>query len=114
MTMGEVVVVASDAAFRHSLVFVLESGGFRVLPYGTLDAALASLRNHGVECAVVDEEAISDREYARNLFRAFARPIILLVDCSRASPEAGMVRYLTKPFLGEPLLRAVQEAVAGA
>lgn len=113
MTMAEVIVVASDGAFKHSLVFVLESGGFRVLPYGSLEAALAPPQVHGVECAVVDEEAISEREHARQLIRNFACPVILLVEHSGISPPDGTLTYLTKPFLGEPLLQAVHEAVAG-
>lgn len=111
MTIADVIVVASDAAFRHSLVFVLESGDFQVLPFGTLDAALASTRHYG-ECAVIDEEVITDREHAKKLIRTFARPVILLVDNTHTFPDVDMVRYLTKPFLGEPLLRAVYEAVA--
>lgn len=111
MTIAEVIVVASDAAFRHSLVFVLESGGFRVLSDGAL-GALASPRSLGAGCAVIDEEAIPDRKQARQLFRTFARPVILLVERSRNSPS-GAVRYLTKPFLGEPLLQAVHEAIGG-
>jgi FixJ family two-component response regulator len=111
MTMAEVIIVASDAAFKRSLVFVLESGGFRVLQYTTLEASLASPQIHDVGCAVVDEEAI--RGYAQNLSIAFGCPVILLVDQPRPSPNAGAVKYLTKPYLGEPLLQAVHEAVTG-
>jgi FixJ family two-component response regulator len=111
MTMAEVIVVASDVAFKHSLVFVLESDGFRVLSYGTLEAALAPPPTHDVGCAVVDEEAIFDQQHAQRLFRTFARPVILLVDHSPISPSVGAVRCLTKPFLGEPLIQAVHEAV---
>jgi len=113
MASAEIIVVTPDAAFGHSIIFVLESGGFRVLSYGSLDMAFTWAQARDVGCAVVDEEAILDRHHAQKLFRSFARPVILLVDHFRESPGVPLVRCLTKPFLGEPLLEAVQDAIAG-
>jgi FixJ family two-component response regulator len=113
MATCKVIVVTPDVAFRRSLVFVLESSGFRVLAYGSLDAALTLTQDHCVGCAVVDEDSIRDWQHAQPLFESFAHPIILLVDHLHASPNGSFVRRLAKPFLGEPLLHAVQEAIAG-
>jgi len=113
MATAEVIVVAPDVAFRHSLIFVLESGGFRALSCDSLEAAFTSSQAHGVGCAVVDDEAIRSWQYAQKLFGSFACPVVLLVGHSRISPDVSFVRCLAKPFLGEPLLQAVQEVVAG-
>lgn len=113
MATAKVIVVTPDVAFRRSLVFVLESSGFRVLAYGSLDAAFTLTQGHYVGGAVVDEESIHDWQHAQTLFKSFAHPIILLVDHFRISPNVSFVRCLAKPFLGEPLLQAVQEAIAG-
>lgn len=109
---AEIIVVAPDVAFRHSLVFVLESGGFAVLSYGSIETAFASPQVRDARCAVVDEEAIDSWQSARGLFEGFARPVVLLVSFLRAAPEAPPVRCLAKPFLGMPLLEAVQQAIA--
>lgn len=111
MMAAELIVVAPDVAFRHSLVFILESAGFRVVSHGSLVSAFASLQARHVQCAVVDEEAVDDWLSARRLFSSFARPVIVLVDRVREMPETPIIRYLAKPFLGEPLVDAVQEAI---
>ena len=113
MATAEVIVVTPDVAFGHSLIFVLESDGVRVLSYGALDSAFTAPQARDVVCAVVDEEAIYDWQYAQKLFRSFARPVILLADQFGASPGVPLVRCLAKPFLGEPLLQAVQDAIGG-
>ena len=113
MAAAGVIVVAPDLAFRRSLVFVMESGGFRVMSYGSLDAAFTLAQAHDASCAVVDEDSIRDWQYAQKLFGTFARPVVLLVDHFRVLPNMHSVRRLTKPFLGEPLLQAIQEAILG-
>jgi len=109
--MAQVIVVTPDVAFRHSLGFVLESGGVGVLSYGALDPAFGSPQARGAGCAVVDDEAIHDWPYAQALFRSFRRPVILLMDRYRPSRDMPYARCLAKPFLGEPLLQAVQDAI---
>ncbi len=110
--MAQVIVVTPDFAFRHSLTFMLESSGVGVLSYGALDPALGSPQARDADCAVVDDEAIHDWQHAQELFRSFKHPVILLVDQYRSSLDVPYVRCLAKPFLGEPLLQAVQDAVA--
>lgn len=113
MAAAGIIVVAPDAAFRHSLVFVLESGGFRALPHDSLEAAFTRQRAHDAQCAVVDEEAIDSWLFARRLFNGFAKPVILLASLPGVPPEAPFVTCLVKPFLGKPLLDAVQLAIDG-
>lgn len=110
--MTQVIVVTPDAAFRHSLTFVLQSGGVAVLSYGALGPAFGSPQAHHVGCAVVDDEAIHDWQYAQELFTSFRHPVILLIDQYRSPQEVPYARCLAKPFLGEPLLQAVQDAIA--
>ena len=111
--MAQVIVVTPDVAFRHSLTFVLESSGVTVLSYGALGPAFGSPQAHHVGCAVVDDEAIHDWQYAQDLFASFRHPVILLIDQYRSPQEVPNARCLAKPFLGEPLLQAVQDAIVG-
>lgn len=109
MSANEVIVVAPDAAFRHSLVFVLESGAFRVSPFAGINEAFASTGPDGFLCAVVDEDAVDDWAYARAQFERFGRPVVLLVG-SHLKFAVGPEKLVAKPLLGEALLQAVHEA----
>jgi hypothetical protein len=111
--MAQVIVVTPDVAFRHSLTFILESGGVAVLSYGALGPAFGTPQANHVGCAVVDDEAIHDWQYAQELFRSFSHPVILLIDQCHQPQDVSYARCLAKPFLGEPLLQAVQDAIAG-
>lgn len=113
MATTDVIVVAPDRVFRRSIVFMLESGGFGAVPHASLSAAFGSHAPPGGVCAVIDEEAIGDRQRAHGLFRRFARPIILLVSIFHETPDFPGVKNLTKPLLGESLLDAVRHAVGG-
>lgn len=111
--MARIIVVTPDVAFMHSLTFVLESGGVGVLSYDTLDSAFGSAQVRHVSCAVVDDDAIHDWQYAEELFRSFYYPVILLMGQYCPPLDVPFARCLTKPFLGEPLLEAVQDAMTG-
>jgi FixJ family two-component response regulator len=111
--MNDIIVVAPNAALRHSIVFVLESGGLRVLPCATVETAFSSALMPLAACMVVDEEAIADWRGVAEHFAAFARPVILLVSSLSKVPDVPLVRCLLKPFLGQPLLEAVQAAIGG-
>ena len=111
--MAQVIVVTPDVAFRHSLTFVLESSGVEVLSYDALGPAFGSPQAQHVGCAVVDDDAIHDWQYAQGLFASFRHPVILLIDQYRSPQEVPYARCLAKPFLGEPLLQAVQDAIVG-
>jgi hypothetical protein len=111
--MNDVVVVAPNAALRHSIVFVLESGGFRVFPCALVETAFSSSQMGPAACMVVDEEAIADWRGARANFAGLGKPVILLVSSLSRAPDAPFATCLLKPFLGEPLLQAVQNAIGG-
>ena len=111
--MAEVIVVVSDLALKHSIAFVLESAGLRVLSYRTVEAALEPPQSRTAACAVIDEDAIVKPDRARALVTIFGRPVIVLTDNSHMSASLGTSLSLTKPFLGEPLLRAVRQAIGG-
>jgi hypothetical protein len=113
MPMNDVVVVAPNAALRHSIVFVLESGGFRVFPCALVETAFSSSQMELAACMVVDEEAIVDWRGARADFAGLAKPVILLVSSLSRAPDAPFATCLLKPFLGEPLLHAVQNVIGG-
>ena len=114
MATTDVIVVAPDRVFRRSIVFMLESGGFGAVPHASIEAAFQSFAIRGAGCAVVDEEAVRDTQFAHGLFRRFAKPIILLVSIFRATPDEPGMKYLAKPLLGEALLQSVRHAIGGA
>lgn len=108
-----ILVAAPDTGLRHSLAFALESDGYKASAYPYAADAFASENADEAVCAVIDDDAIEDWHKAHDQVRLFARPVILLVSIFRTAPELPLVRPLIKPFLGEPLLEAVRNAVAG-
>lgn len=112
---GSIVLVAApDVAFRHSIVFVLASERFEIDAHRYAGNAFASPYADQAVCAVLDDTAIENWMEAPAQFERFARPVILLVSLFRAVPDAPFLRPLTKPFLGEPLVKAVRSAIAGS
>jgi len=109
-----VLLAAPDAAFRHSLVFALETDGFTVHAHGQAADAFKSHPARDAVCAVIDDDAVGEWALASRQFEQFGRPVILLVGSMRAVPVLPFARLVTKPFLGEPLIEAVRNAVASA
>jgi FixJ family two-component response regulator len=107
-----ILVAAPDRAFRRSLVFALESGGFTVDAHAGATDAFASGSALHAACAVVDDGAVSDWNLASRQFDHFSRPVILLVGFLHQIPVLPFARPLMKPFLGEPLVKAVRDAVS--
>jgi FixJ family two-component response regulator len=107
-----ILVAAPDRAFRRSLVFALESGGFTVDAHAGATDAFASGSALHAACAVVDDGAVSDWNLASRQFDHFGRPVILLVGFLHQIPVLPFARPLMKPFLGEPLVKAVRDAVS--
>ena len=113
MATADVLVVAPDAVFRNSIAFALESGGFSVALCRHMNEGFMSPRARDAACAVVDDDAIDDWKLAREQFDRFAKPVIVLVGLFRSVPDLPVAMYLTKPFLGEPLIDAVSTLIAG-
>jgi len=108
-----ILLAAPDAAFRHSLVFALESDGFAVHAHGQATDAFESDPARAAACAVIDDDAVSEWALASRQFEQFRRPVVLLVGSLRTVPVLPFAHLVTKPFLGEPLLQAVQDAIVG-
>lgn len=104
----QVLVVAPDYGLRRSLEFALEVEGFAVLSFDDVNAALASPSTAAGGCIVVDEEALLNDPRAMTAVRGFHKPILLLVDCSRSTPDVLGVRVLRKPLLGNALITAIR------
>jgi hypothetical protein len=109
-----ILIAAPDKALRHSLVFGLASAGFAVDVHRRAPYAFASRAAGAAVCAVIDDDAICDWHLASNQFAQFGRPVILLVGSARDVPALPRMCRLVKPFLGEPLIEAVRNAIAGA
>lgn len=105
-----VLVAAPDTGLRHSLEFALASALFETDAHDYVTAAFASPHADQAACAVVDEYAVENWQEAPRQFERFARPVILLVGILGTVPNLPLLRPLTKPFLGEPLLEAVRSA----
>ena len=113
MATANVLVVAPDASFGHSIAFALESGGFKVALHRYADEAFVSPDARDAACVVVDDNAIDDWKRSPELFDSFGKPVILLLGFLRTVPDLPVARHLTKPFLGEPLIEAVWDVIAG-
>lgn len=109
-----VLVIAPDKDFRRSLEFALEAEGFAVDPHASISHAFLSSRVEVADCAVVDDTAVEDWQMAKEEFRRFARPVVLLAGRIRPIPYLPFTTIVTKPFLGNPLIEAVREAATGA
>lgn len=114
MVASLVLVVASDAALRRSIMFLLESERFDTIGHPQATAAFASPHADRAACAVIDEDSIEDWRIAPAEFVRFAKPIILLVGLACRVSDVPLLRHVTKPFLGEPLVKLVRSAIAGA
>lgn len=112
MTLPEIVLVsAPDDAFRRSLEFALASAGFRTDAHLHATGAFASQFASEAVCAVIDDRAVEDWKLAPEQFLRFAKPVVLLVSLFRTPPDFPGVTIVVKPFLGEPLIEAVRNAV---
>jgi FixJ family two-component response regulator len=110
---ARILIAAPDEAFRRSLVFTLESDGFTVNPHAQATEAFASPQARHAACAVIDDDAVSDWTLASRQFGHFGRPVILLVGFLQPVRMPLPAYSVMKPFLGEPLVEAIRDAIAG-
>lgn len=114
-------VVDDDAALRRSLVFLLESVGWRVEAHASAEAFLAAYRPGLPGCLVLDIRmpSMSGLELQLALkARGFAPPVIFITghgDVSLAvqAMKQGACDFIEKPFRDQDLLDAVARAVRG-
>lgn len=115
-----VFVVDDDEAVRESVKKLIASVGLRAETFGTTQEFLNSRRPQAPACLVLDVRLpdVSGIEFQRQLTDAGIQiPIIFItghgdIPMTVRAMKAGAVEFLTKPFRGQELLDAVQEAIA--
>ncbi len=122
MTSAEpiVFVVDDDASVRDAVKRLIASVGLRVETFGSTREFLSAKRPEAPACLVLDVRLpdSSGLELQRDLSEANIQiPIIFItghadVPMTVRAMKAGAVEFLTKPFRGQELLDAIQEAIA--
>jgi FixJ family two-component response regulator len=115
-----VFVVDDDASVREAIKRLIASVGLRVETFGSAGEFLTSKRPEAPGCLVLDVRLpdLSGLEFQRDLAKADIQiPIIFItghadVPMSVRAMKAGASEFLTKPFRGQELLDAIQEAIA--
>jgi len=115
-----VYVVDDDESVRESVKRLITSVGLRVQTFGSTHEFLSAKRPEAPACLVLDVRLpdSSGLELQRDLAAAGVEiPIIFVtghadVPMTVRAMKAGAVEFLTKPFRGQELLDAIQEAIA--
>jgi FixJ family two-component response regulator len=115
-----VFVVDDDEAVRDAVKRLIASVGLRVETFGSTQEFLNGKRADAPACLVLDVRlpGASGLELQRDLAAAGIHiPIIFItghadVPMTVRAMKAGAVEFLTKPFRGQELLDAIQDAVA--
>jgi len=115
-----VFVVDDDASVRDAVSRLIASVGLRVETFGTTREFLSSQRPEAPACLVLDVRLpdVSGLELQRDLAAANVHlPIIFItghadVPMTVRAMKAGAVEFLTKPFRGQELIDAIQDAIA--
>jgi FixJ family two-component response regulator len=115
-----VFVVDDDASVRDAVKKLLASVGLRVETFGSAHEFLNHQRPDCPGCLVLDVRLpdLGGLEFQRALAEANVHiPIIFItghadVPMTVRAMKAGAVEFLTKPFRGQELLGAIQEAIA--
>jgi FixJ family two-component response regulator len=122
MTLGDaptVFVVDDDALVRASIQGLLKSAGLRCEAFETAEEFLHAKRADVPRCLVLDVSlpGISGLDFQRELAdKGVHIPIIFItghgdISMSVKAMKSGAVEFLTKPFLDQDLLDAVQQAL---
>ena len=115
-----VFVVDDDASVRDAVQRLIASVGLRVQTFGSTREFLSSKRPEAPACLVLDVRLpdSSGLELQDDLAQANVHiPIIFMtghadVPMTVRAMKAGAVEFLTKPFRGQELLDAIQQAIA--
>jgi FixJ family two-component response regulator len=115
-----VFVVDDDPAVRDAVRKLLSSVGLRAETFGSTEEFLRSKRPDTPACLVLDVRLpdVSGLEFQRELAGAGIEiPIIFItgygdIPMTVRAMKAGAVEFLTKPFRGQELLDAIQEAIS--
>lgn len=116
-----VYVIDDDAAIREAVRTLISAAGLRAETFGSTREFLNAKRSQETPaCLVLDVRLpdVSGLEFQRELTEGDSHiPIIFItghadVPMSVRAMKAGAVEFLTKPFRGQELLAAIQEAIA--
>jgi FixJ family two-component response regulator len=115
-----VFVIDDDPSVREAVQKLIASVGLRVEIFGSAREFLLGKRPDAPACLVLDVRLpeLSGLELQRDLASANVHiPIIFItghadVPVTVRAMKAGAVEFLTKPFRGQELLDAIQEAIA--
>jgi len=122
MTRGDaptVFVVDDDASVRASIQGLLKSAGLRCECFERAEEFLSGKRADGPSCLVLDVSlpGVNGLEFQRDLVHAGLQiPIIFItghgdIPMTVKAMKSGAVEFLTKPFQGQALLDAIQQAL---
>ena len=114
-----VFVIDDDAGMRASIAGLLQSAGLRSECFGAAEEFLRSNRPDVPSCLVLDVSlpGINGLDFQRKLAEASIQiPIIFItghgdIPMTVKAMKSGAVEFLTKPFLGQDLLDAVEQAL---
>src|ERR1700730_3198712 len=114
-----VFVIDDDAAVRAAIQGLLKSVGLHSASFGTAQEFLTSERADGSSCLVLDIRlpGINGLDFQRQLADAGIHiPIIFItghgdIPMTVKAMKSGAVEFLTKPFLDQDLLDAIQQAL---
>ncbi len=106
-----VIVVAPDSVMRRSLEFALTAEGFLTVSLPTIGSALNSQHAGTAVCTIIDDNAVEDWSSADEMLGRFLVPIVLLLGERERPVTTPSVIAVSKPFLGEPLIAAVNAIV---
>jgi len=114
-----VFVVDDDAGVRAAIQGLLKSAGLRCECFETAEEFLSGKRADGPSCLVLDVSlpGVNGLEFQRDLVHAGLQiPIIFItghgdIPMTVKAMKSGAVEFLTKPFQGQALLDAIQQAL---
>jgi FixJ family two-component response regulator len=113
-----VFVIDDDVEVRASIQGLLKTVGLRSESFGTAEEFLRSNKSDGPGCLILDVSlpGVSGLELQRKLSEAGVRiPIIFItghgdIPMTVKAMKFGAVEFLTKPFIDQDLLDAIQQA----
>jgi FixJ family two-component response regulator len=121
MTLGSastVFIIDDDVGVRMSIQGLLKSAGLYSESFGTAEEFLESRRSDGPSCLVLDVSLpeVDRLELQQKLANAgLLIPIIFItghgdIPVTVKAIKSGAVEFLTKPFIDQDLLNAIQQA----
>jgi FixJ family two-component response regulator len=118
---GAIAIVEDDSAMREALTRMLNAAGFEVRGYCSAESFLEEASAASPGCLVLDVNlpGVSGLELQRRLVESGrAHPVVFItahdtVAARKEADELDAVTFLTKPFEGRLLVRAVKQAIAG-